>query len=153
MLSGLLLRGLRARSRRRRANWVWLQVMGWEVNGDRLRDGRSKDIAIVGASMVGANACCLAISALPSTASATRREIHPDWLQSSQALFHLGKLAISNYRQYSSHLARSVEPNTEFISSCWTMDISPDMVIFPVGFHADFLGNGMTRDWRFLCLI
>ena len=103
--------------------------------------------------MVGANACCLAISALPSTASATRREIHPDWLQSSQALFHLGKLTISNSSQYSSHLARSVEPNTEFISLCWTMDISPDMVIFPVGFHADFLGNGITRDWRFLCLI
>ena len=68
-------------------------VIGCEI-------GLSKDIAIVGASMVGANACCLAISALPSTANATRREIHPGWLQSSQALFHLGKLATSNSKQY-----------------------------------------------------
>ena len=68
-------------------------------------------MAIVGVTMVGANACCLAISALLSTANETRLETQPGWLQSSQARFHLGKLVISSSRQCSSHSARASGPN------------------------------------------
>ena len=75
--------------------------------------------------MAGANAYCLAISALLSTANETRLEIQPGWLQSSQARFHLGKLAISSSRQCSSQFARAWGPSTELISSCSTIVILP----------------------------
>ena len=115
--------------------------------------GWFKDMAIVGATMAGANACCLAISALLSTANETRLENQLGWLQSSQARFHLGKLAISSSRQCSSHSARASEPSTELILSCSTIDMSPDIVILPWGFHADLLGKRVMRHWRFLCRI
>ena len=110
-------------------------------------------MAIVGATMAGANACCIATSARLSTANEIRLEIQPGWFQSSQARFHLGKLAVSSSKQYSSRSARAWGPSTELISTCSTIDMFPDIVILPWGFHVEFRGNGVIRHWRFLCLI
>ena len=107
-------------------------------------------MAIIGATMAATNACCLATSALLCTASEIRLEIQPGWFQSVQACFHLGKLAISSSKQCS---ARALGPSTELISSCSTIDMSPDIVIFPWGFQVDFPGKGVIRQCRFRCLI
>ena len=119
--------------------------------GNAIVTGWSSDIAMAGASMVGANACCLAISALLSTANATRLDTQFAWFQSSQALFPSGKLAISISRHCSSHYARDSGPSTVFVMTCMTNCMSPDMVIFLSGCQTGSRLKGVIQHLRFLC--